>query len=149
MPGRFKTPAGVCKSTKKAPQPLYVECPAPSRTEPHSDLKVCIWGAVSILASKCLPTYPPVFLSTPGELSDDFMRVRQLRSRSTTSETHRDVSSAAAMVIFPIFHPAATTPTAAQTTLAHPQTNQQNSTRVQEWYDSYNSPAGERFKARN
>ena len=88
-------------------------------------------------------------LGCPGDSENDEMRVRQLRSRSTTSETHRDVSSAAAMVNFTIFHPAATTPTAAETTLAHPQTNQQNSTRGQEWYDSYNSPADERFKTRN
>ena len=92
---------------------------------------------------------PDPYLGCPGDSENDEMRVRQLRSRSTTSETHRDVSSAAAMVNLPIPHPAATTPTAAETTLVHSQINQQNSTREQEWYDSYNSPADERFKARN
>ena len=92
---------------------------------------------------------PDPYLGCPGDSENDEMRVRQLSSRSTTSETHRDVSSAAAMVNLPIPHPAATTPTAAETTLVHSQINQQNSTREQEWYDSYNSPADERFKARN
>ena len=92
---------------------------------------------------------PAPDLGCPGDSENDEMRVRELRSRSTTFETHRDVSSAAAMVKFPIIHPAAATPTAAETTLHHPQIIQQNSTRGQEWYDSYTSPADERFKARN
>ena len=92
---------------------------------------------------------PDPDLGCPGDSENDEMRVRELRSRPTTSETLRDVPSAAAMVNFPNFHPAAATPTPAETTLAHPQTNQQNSTRGQECYDLYNSPAGERFKARN